>query len=31
MKQIGLALVSFGEVYYDHDDCDDEDFIKVGL
>lgn len=31
MKQIGLALVPFGDVYYDHNDCDDEEFVKVGL
>ncbi|ASU03343.1 hypothetical protein [Pseudoalteromonas phage J2-1] len=31
MDQVAIALSPFGDVYYDHDDCDDEGFIKVGL
>jgi len=29
MQVVAKAVSSFGEVYYDHNDCDDEDFIKL--
>lgn len=29
MKVVGSCLHKFGDVYYDHNDCDDEDFVKV--
>jgi hypothetical protein len=29
MNQVAIALESFGDVYYDHNDCDDEDFVLV--
>lgn len=29
MKQVAQAVESFGDVYYDHNDCDDEDFELV--
>ena len=29
MKAIIPALKEFGDVYYDHNDCDDEDFVKM--
>lgn len=29
MNQVAIALSSFGDVYYDHNDCDDEDFLLV--
>lgn len=29
MNQVAIALSPFGDVYYDHNDCDAEDFIKL--
>ncbi len=29
MNQVAIAVESFGDVYYDHNDCDDEDFVLV--
>ena len=29
MQLVGSRLKYFGEVYYDHNDCDDEDFVKL--
>lgn len=29
MNQVAIALSSFGDVYYDHNDCDAEGFIKL--
>lgn len=29
MKVVAKAVAPFGDVYYDHNDCDDEDFIKL--
>lgn len=29
MKVIAKSLKEFGDVYYDHNDCDTEDFIKL--
>ena len=30
MKLVGTALLKFGAVYYDHNDCDDEDYVLLG-
>lgn len=29
MKVVAKACKEFGTVYYDHNDCDDKDFIKL--
>tara|TARA_R100000541_G_C1897352_1_gene84065 strand:+ start:84218 stop:84700 length:483 start_codon:yes stop_codon:yes gene_type:complete len=29
MNQVAIALESFGDVYYDHNDCDYKDFVLV--
>jgi hypothetical protein len=29
MNQVAIAVMQFGDVYYDHNDCDDEDFVLV--
>lgn len=29
MQLVGGSLKCFGDVYYDHNDCDDEDFVKL--
>ena len=29
MKLVGESLKQFGQVYYDHNDCDDESFVKL--
>ncbi|AUR86416.1 hypothetical protein NVP1084O_209 [Vibrio phage 1.084.O._10N.261.49.F5] len=29
MKVVAEAVKPFGDVYYDHNDCDDEDFVKL--
>jgi hypothetical protein len=29
MNQVAIALSPFGDVYYDHNDCDDEGFVLV--
>lgn len=29
MNQVAIAISPFGDVYYDHNDCDDEGFIKL--
>lgn len=30
MQQVALAVAEFGDVYYDRNDCDDEDFVLIG-
>lgn len=29
MNQVAIAVAQFGDVYYDHNDCDDEGFVHV--
>jgi hypothetical protein len=29
MNQVAIAVSQFGDVYYDHNDCDDEGFVHV--
>ncbi len=29
MQVVAKSVAPFGDVYYDHNDCDDEDFIKL--
>lgn len=30
MQQVAIAVAQFGDVYYDHNDCDDEDPVLIG-
>lgn len=30
MQQVAIAVAQFGDVYYNHNDCDDEDFVLIG-